>query len=164
MKLGLALLRLVLGGLFVGHGAQKLWGKFGGHGPEGTGQFFESLGLKPGKPMAIAAGAAEAGGGTLVALGLATPVGSMLISSTMITAILRAHRENGVWVTSGGFEYNLVILAALFALSDVGPGDLSLDEAFGTDMKGTRWALLQLALAGAGSFAAMQLGSSQVGG
>ncbi len=165
MRLGLALLQVVLGVLFVGHGAQKLWGKFGGHGPAGTGMFFESLGLKPGKPMALAAGASEAGGGALLTLGLATPLGSMLISSTMITAPLKAHRQQGVWLTGGGYEYNLLILAAAFVLADLGPGAMSLDEALGIETKGPAWALGQLALAAAGAAAVMQIGSSEaVGG
>ena len=73
MKLGLTLLRVVIGALFFGHGTQKLFGWFGGHGIEGTAGFFESLGLKPGRRHATAAGAAEAGGGALVALGFLTP-------------------------------------------------------------------------------------------
>jgi putative oxidoreductase len=164
MKLGLAVLRLVLGALFIGHGAQKLSGSFGGHGPEGTGAAFESLGLKPGKPLAMAAGANEAAGGALVGLGLFTPLGASLISSTMLTAIWTAHRKQGVWAASGGYEYNLVILAAVFALSDLGPGDLSLDAARGSEMHGLAWALLQLAAAAAGSAAVIGLGKREVGG
>ena len=75
MKIGRLILRFVVGGYFFGHGTQKLFGWFGGHGPEGTGQFFESLGMRPGKRHAVAAGAAEAGGGTLLVLGAATPLG-----------------------------------------------------------------------------------------
>ncbi|NEE14438.1 DoxX family membrane protein, partial [Streptomyces sp. SID7499] len=71
--LGLLLLRLGAGGALAAHGAQKLFGWFGGHGIEGTGQFMESVGYVPGKTSATAAGLAEAGGGTLLALGLATP-------------------------------------------------------------------------------------------
>ena len=73
MKLGRLILRLIVGGYFFGHGTQKLFGWFGGHGPEGTGQFFESIGLRPGKRHALAAGAAEAGGGALLVVGAATP-------------------------------------------------------------------------------------------
>jgi putative oxidoreductase len=165
MKLGLFLLRLILGGLFVGHGAQKLFGSFGGHGPDGTGAFFESLGLRPGKPMALAAGVNEAGGGALVAAGLATPVGASMISSAMITAIWKVHRQNGIWASSGGYEYNLIVLAALFALSDIGPGPLSLDHVRCSDMHGLGWALLELAAAGAGAAAVMAVGGSErIGG
>ena len=161
MKLGLLLLRLVIGGLFVGHGAQKLFGAFGGHGPEATGAFFEKLGLRPGKQMALAAGANEAGGGALVAAGLATPVGASLISATMLVAIAKVHGEKGPWVTGGGYEYNLLILAALFALSEIGPGPLSLDHARGSDMHGVGWAVLELALAAAGATAVLKLGENE---
>jgi putative oxidoreductase len=87
MKLFLLVLRLLLGGLFFGHGMQKLKGWFGGHGLEGTGAFFESLGMRPGRQHALAAGASEAGGGVLLALGLATPAAAAGITGVMTTAI-----------------------------------------------------------------------------
>ena len=83
MTFGIALLRAVVGGLFIGHGLQKLLGKFGGHGLEGTAGFFEQLGLRPGKVHATAAGVAEAGGGALLVLGAATPLASAAITGTM---------------------------------------------------------------------------------
>src|SRR5947209_4331600 len=128
MKLGLTALRLVVGGLFAGHGAQKLFGWFGGHGLEGTGHFFESLGLRPGRRHATAAGATEAGGGALLALGLLTPAAAAGLIGTMFTAIRKVHGPKGPWVTDGGYEYNLVLIAAVIALADVGPGDWSLDH------------------------------------
>ena len=103
MKLGLTFLRTVIGALFFGHGAQKLFGWFGGHGPEGTGQFFEGLGLKPGIKHARAAGAAEAGGGVLLALGLFTPAAAAAIIGVMSTAIRTVHMKNGPWVSDGGY-------------------------------------------------------------
>src|SRR5438067_12051462 len=103
MNLGLLILRVVVGGLIVGHGTQKLFGWFGGHGLDGTGGFFESLGLRPGKHNAIAAGAAEAGGGALLAAGLATPVAGAAITGTMITAIRHVHWAKGPWMGDGGF-------------------------------------------------------------
>src|SRR5436305_9577037 len=87
MTLGLLVLRVIVGLLFVGHGAQKLFGVWGGHGLEGTGGFFQSLKLHPGRPMAFMAGAAEFGGGALIALGLLTPVGALLVPAPMVTAI-----------------------------------------------------------------------------
>lgn len=164
MKLGLLVLRLVLGGLFAAHGAQKLWGSFGGHGPDGTGMWFESLGLKPGKPLALAAGGSELTGGALVGLGLFTPVGATLLSSTMLTAIWKVHRKNGVWVSNGGYEYNMTVIALLFALADAGPGDLSIDAALDNEMHGPRWALLSLAAAAAGAAGMIALGGSSIGG
>jgi putative oxidoreductase len=161
MKLGLTLLRLVVGGLFVGHGMQKLAGKFGGGGIEKTGQAFESLGLRPGKTHAIAAGVAEAGGGALLAAGAATPVSATLLSGTMITAIRTVHASKGPWATNGGYEYNLVLLAIVFALTDVGPGDWSLDAARGRTRWGTPWALAQLGAGALGSVAAVAYGKSR---
>ncbi len=160
MKLGLTLLRWIVGGLFFGHGAQKLFGWFGGHGPEGTGQFFENLGLRPGRRHATAAGAAEAGGGALLALGLFTPAAAASLIGVMSTAIERVHFKKGLWVTQGGFEYNLVLIAALVALVDAGPGDLSLDHALGTEIRGPLMALLALAGGVAGAAALTRAGSS----
>ena len=132
MKIGRLLLRLVVGGLFVGHGTQKLFGWFGGNGLDATAQGFEHLGLRPGRQNAIAAGAAEAGGGALLAVGLATPLASSVLIATMLTAIHRVHAKNGPWTTNGGYEYNLVLIVAALTLAEVGPGALSLDGASGT--------------------------------
>src|SRR6185312_16405913 len=118
MKLGRLILRLIVGGYFVGHGTQKLFGWFGGYGPEGTGQFFESLGLRPGKRHALAAGAAEAGGGALLVTGAATPIAASVLTATMLTAINRVHLKNGPWVTDQGYEYNLVLIAVTLALAE----------------------------------------------
>jgi putative oxidoreductase len=161
MQAGLALLRTIVGGLFIGHGLQKLTGWFGGHGLKGTGEFFEAIELRPGVAHAAAAGAAEAGGGALLAAGLQTPLGATLLSGTMITAIRKVHLSKGVWATDGGYEYNLVLLAIVFALSDVGPGRLSLDAARGGERKGLGWALAQLAAAAIGSTVAIELGKRQ---
>jgi putative oxidoreductase len=161
MKLGLTLLRLIVGGLFFGHGMQKLTGNFGGNGLEKTGQAFESLGLRPGKTHAIAAGIAEAGGGTLLAAGAATPLGATLLSATMVTAIRTVHAPKGPWLTNGGYEYNLVLLAIVFAVTDVGPGHWSLDGVRGRERWGVPWALAQLAAGLAGSAAAVAYGKSQ---
>jgi putative oxidoreductase len=149
MKLLVLLARLVLGGLFIGHGTQKLLGWFGGYGPDGTGGFFESLGLRPGRQHAMAAGAAEAGGGALLALGLATPAGAAAITGVMTTAIRTVHQPNGPWVTENGWEYPAVIIATVLAITEVGPGPLSLDAALGRERRGTGWALAAL-IAGVG--------------
>ncbi len=91
MALGRLLIRTVVGGFFVGHGTQKLFGWFGGPGLEGTGQFFETIGLRPGRRNAIAAGTTEALGGALLAAGLATPLAAAGLSSVMLTAIRTVH-------------------------------------------------------------------------
>jgi putative oxidoreductase len=152
MRLSALLIRAVVGPLFIGHGTQKLFAWFGGGGIESTGEQFESLGLKPGRHQARAAGLAETLGGVLLTLGFLTPVGATFVSGTMITAIRKVHGEKGPWVTQGGYEYNLVLLAAMVALTEIGPGPLSLDSAVAPDLKGTRWALLQLGAAAAGSY------------
>src|SRR5437763_9567453 len=161
MKLGLTALRWVIGGLLAGHGAQKLFGWFGGHGLEGTGKVFESIGLRPGRRHATAAGAAEAGGGVLLALGLLTPVAAATLIGVMSTAIQKVHFKNGLWATDSGYEYNLVLIAAVLALADVGPGELSLDHALGTEVKGPLVALA--ALAGGVAGAAVMTRSSAPG-
>jgi putative oxidoreductase len=122
MKL-ITLLRLLVGLLFAGHGAQKLFGWFGGHGLEATAQGFDGMGLKPGKQTAIIAGASEAGGGVLLAAGLATPLAGAAITGTMVQAIRTVHGKNGPWVTNGGWEYNAVLIAAVIAVveEDAGP-------------------------------------------
>lgn len=158
MKLGLLLVRTLVGGLMFGHGTQKLFGWFGGHGPEGTGQFFEGLGLVPGRRNALAAGAAEAGGGALLALGLCTPLAGAGLTGAMTTAIATVHAPRGPWVTDGGWEYNAVIAATVFAVVDAGPGALSLDALRGRERWGTRWALAQLGAGMAGSAIAIAQG------
>lgn len=136
MKLGLTVLRVIVGGLFFGHGTQKLYGWFGGHGLDATAGFFENIGLRPGKRHATAAGFSEAGGGALIALGFLTPAAAAALMGTMATAIRTVHGSKGPWVTDGGYEYNLVLIAAMLALADVGPGDFSLDHALGIEVKG----------------------------
>jgi putative oxidoreductase len=157
MKIGRLLLRLVVGGLFVGHGTQKLFGWFGGQGLDATAQGFEQLGLRPGRRNAIAAGGAETGGGALLAVGLATPLAASVLIATMLTAIHRVHGKKGPWLNDGGYEYNLVLIAAALALAEVGPGGLSLDGALGRERSGSGWALGALGagvLGAIGSYAA----------
>lgn len=134
--LGKLVLRATIGGYFVGHGMQKLAGWFGGGGPEGTGEHFEQIGLRPGRESALLAGAAETGGGLLLALGLLTPAAVSMLTGVMTNAIRHVHWQNGLWVTEGGIEYPAVILAALAALGDDGPGALSLDEVLGIRIRG----------------------------
>ncbi len=136
MGLGKLMLRVTLGGYFVGHGMQKLAGWFGGAGPDGTGQHFEQIGLRPGRENALLAGAAEAGGGSLLALGLFTPAAVSMLTGVMTNAIRHVHGRNGLWVTEGGVEYPVVVLAALAALADGGPGRFSFDEALGIKLRG----------------------------
>lgn len=163
MRLGIGLLRAIVGVLFMGHGLQKLPGWFGGRGLKGTGETFESIGLRPGKAHAAAAGASETLGGAMLAGGLLTPLGAALLSGTMITAIRKVHLAKGVWATNGGYEYNLVLLAIVFAVTDIGPGEWSVDEALGTRRSGPGWALAQLAAGAIGSVCAVAIGGRETG-
>ncbi len=127
MSLGLLLIRLVVGLTFAGHGVQKLFGWFGGHGLKGTAGFMESIGMKPGYLMALMAGLGEVLGGLLFAAGLLTPLGAALIIITMLVAIFTVHGKNGYWVTSNGYEYNLMLIVVALGVALIGPGAYSLD-------------------------------------
>jgi putative oxidoreductase len=161
MQIGRLLLRLTVGGFFFGHGTQKLLGWFGGHGIEPTAQMFESMGMRPGRHNAIAAGAAEAAGGAGIALGLATPLAAGALTSVMLTAINRVHLKNGPWSANGGYEYNVVLIAAVLAITEVGPGTLSLDHALGNERTGAGWALAAAAIGAAGAIGAHQFAAAQ---
>ncbi|MBP3964585.1 DoxX family protein [Paenibacillus lignilyticus] len=127
LALGLLIIRVVIGLLFIGHGAQKLFGWFGGYGPKGTGGWMESIGMKPGVLMAVLAGLMEFVGGALFAAGLFTPLAAALIALTMLGAIVKVHGKNGLWVTANGYEYPLVALAVVVGVAFAGAGSYSLD-------------------------------------
>lgn len=154
MNFALLVLRLIVGGLFVGHGTQKLLGWFGGHGLDGTAAYFETTGLKPGRINAIAAGVAEVTAGVLLAAGFLTPLAAALITAVMVTAVWTVHRPNGLWITDGGYEYNLVLAAIAFAITAVGAGSWSLDAAWNLDLDGTSWAFIELAAGALGGWIA----------
>src|SRR5947208_2970631 len=107
MAEGLFFLRAFLGVLLFAHGTQKLFGWYGGYGPDGTGGFFEQVGHRPGRQMAILAGLSEAGGGTLLGLGLITPLAAAMIIGVMVTASVSVHGDKGLWATNGGYELPL---------------------------------------------------------
>lgn len=130
MNTGLLILRIVFGLLLVGHGSQKLFGTFGGHGIAGTAGWFESVGFRPGKPMAVLAGASELVGGLLLALGLLTPLASAIVIGTLLVAA-SVHLPNGLWGTNGGFEMPLLYITVAAGLAFTGPGKFSLDSALG---------------------------------
>jgi putative oxidoreductase len=139
MELGLLLLRSVVGLTLAAHGAQKLFGWFGGYGLDGTGGFMESLGFRPGRRAAFMAGLVEAGGGLLLAFGLLTPFAAAAIVAVMLVAVVTVHLKGGFFATGGGYEYNLVLAAAAVALAFTGPGVLSLDAALGLQLSGALW-------------------------
>jgi putative oxidoreductase len=133
MTTGLLILRIVIGLLLVGHGTQKLFGWFGGPGLAGIAGWFESLGFRPSKQMAIVAGLGETVGGLLLVLGLLTPLASAIIIGTLVVAA-STHLAGGLWAGNGGFELPLVYLTVAAGLAFTGAGAASLDNAFGLDL------------------------------
>jgi putative oxidoreductase len=131
MEIGLLLLRLTVGLTLAAHGAQKLFGWFGGHGIDAVGQMFGALGFQPGRRHALMASVVEIGSGLLLALGLLTPLAAALVFSVMIVAAVAVHVKNGFFITGGGFEYTLVLGIAALTIAFTGPGALSLDALFG---------------------------------
>ena len=151
MSYGLLLLRLFVGASFVGHGTQKLFGWWGGYGPQGTGGFFSSLGYKSGVQMAVLAGLAEAGGGMLLALGLLTPLACAAIAIVMLNAIFAVTLKRGFML---GSEIELTYLVTAISLAAIGPGRFSLDRAIGWDdeLSGVWWGVGAFVAAAAVSF------------
>ncbi|HEX6788825.1 MAG TPA: DoxX family protein [Gaiellaceae bacterium] len=161
MAYGLLFLRVVVGLSLSAHGAQKLFGWFGGGGPRGTAGFFGSLGFRPPLAMALIAGASECAG-ALFALGLLTPFAALALASVMVVAVGSVHWPNGFWATSGGFEYNLAIWSVAAAVAATGPGRFSLDNAFGIagSLSGIWWGVGVVVASLAGG--ALALASRQV--
>lgn len=125
--LGLLALRVGTGGVLFAHGGQKLFGWFGGHGLEATGEAMHHMGFRPGRQAALAAGVGEAGGGLLLALGLATPVAGAAASGAMAGAVA-VHAPAGFFATAGGYEYPAYLGFAAAGLGLTGPGRFSLDR------------------------------------
>jgi putative oxidoreductase len=140
--------RAIVGGYFVGHGVQKLFGVLGGHGLEATAAHFETIGLKPGKENAIAAGVAETAGGALLTLGLFTPFAGAALVGAMVTAARTVHLEHGPWLADGGVEYTAVLIAAVLAIVDASKNGDS----------GAMRALFALVLGAAASTAVIEAG------
>lgn len=125
---GALALRVPVGVIFMAHGAQKLFGSFGGYGVEGTGQWMASIGLEPGYLMALLAGSAEFFGGLFIILGLLTRPSAVVLAFTMIVAILVVHLQSGFFIANGGYEFGLALLAASVSLAISGAGSLALDN------------------------------------
>jgi putative oxidoreductase len=137
--LGLFVVRAVAGLLIAGHGAQKLFGWFGGYGVAGTGGFLESLGFRPGRAFAAAAGVSEFFGGLLIAGGLLGPVGPALVLATMLVVIVSVHWHNGVFAATNGVELPLLNASVAVAIALTGFGAGSLDAALGLTALWTPW-------------------------
>jgi putative oxidoreductase len=151
MEVGLFLIHAVIGSFVAAHGSQKLFGILGGYGLDGTGQYMESFGLRPGKLFAFAAGSAELVGGLAFAAGFLTPVAAALIATTMLVAARTDHAGKGFWIYNGGYEYVLTNTAVVIALAFHGAGEWSADNAIGWDVAGVAWGLGALAAAVVGA-------------
>lgn len=122
INIGLLIIRLVVGLSYAGHGSMKLFGWFDGGGLDGTAKFFESVGIKPGKLMAFAAGASELLSGLLFAAGVFMPIAAILIIFTMLVAIITVTGKNGYWITKNGWEFGAILMAVTLGVTLIGPG------------------------------------------
>ncbi|EKO3556741.1 DoxX family protein [Vibrio metschnikovii] len=129
-------LRIPIGIVFMAHGAQKLFGWFGGYGLEGTGQWMASIGLGPGMLMAFLAGSGEFFGGLAILLGILTRPAAAVLSVTMLVAIFAVHFEHGLFMSNGGYEFALALLAASVSLMMSGSGKLSIDQIISQRLRG----------------------------
>lgn len=129
-------LRIPIGIIFMAHGAQKLFGWFGGYGLEGTGQWIASIGLGPGMLMAFLAGSGEFFGGLAILLGILTRPAAAVLSVTMLVAIFAVHFEHGLFMSNGGYEFGLALLAASVSLMMSGAGKLSIDQIISQRLRG----------------------------
>jgi putative oxidoreductase len=148
---GLLLLRLAFGLLMAGHGAQKLFGLFGGNGLTGTARYLESLGYRPGTVFAVIGGASEFLGGIGLALGLLTPLAAAALIGVMINAMVTVGGANGLWITAQGVEYNVCIAVVALAVAAIGPGRLAVDRFFRWGSGGWPEAAVALVLGGIGA-------------
>jgi putative oxidoreductase len=137
---------------------QKLEGRFDGPGIDGTKEMMESLEMRPATAHAYAAGVTETAGGALLAAGAATPLAAASLIGVMITAIRKVHLKNGPWISNQGYEYNLVLIAALLAIVDGGPGPISVDALRRKSRRGFPAMLGALGLGAAASTIAIELG------
>ena len=153
MNFALLLLRLVLGTAFAAHGAQKLFGWFGGYGIQGTGAFVESLGFRPGTRFAILLGLSEFLGGILLALGLLGPIGPAMMISVMVVAILTVHKGNGFFAVTNGSELPILYTTGALTIALAGPGWYSMDYLLLDFVVPRSLTLMVLAVAVLGAFA-----------
>ncbi len=143
--------RVVFGLLMAAHGAQKMFGWFGGHGLKNTGEFLVQLGFRPGRLFAIAAGLGEVVGGLLTAFGLLGPVGPAIMIAVMLVAAISVHWKNGLFATQNGIEMPLLYATVAFGIGLAGHGRYSLDAAFGVASAWTTtttWVVLAVGVIG----------------
>jgi putative oxidoreductase len=149
VTLGLLILRLFTGLTLAAHGGQKLFGWFDGPGPRGTAGMFAKLGYRRPAAMALLAGLSELVGGVLFAVGLLTPLAAIAIVVVMLNAIAAVHWANGFFMTRGGYEFNLILVAIAIGVSATGAGRASLDHLLGIEgtLSGLWWAPIVLVVA-----------------
>jgi putative oxidoreductase len=167
LSVGLLIARVVIGLLMAAHGAQKLFGWFGGYGLNKTGEFFVHLGFDRGRAFAAVASTSEIAGGLLLALGLLGPVGPAIMIAVMVVAMVTVHWEHGLFATNNGIELPLLYAAAALGLGLAGPGAYSLDWALGITglwSPTTTIAILALGVAGGVGNLALRRRSSAVAG
>lgn len=136
LDIGLLVIRLLVGGLLIGHGLQKLTRRLGGDGLDGTAGFFGTLGYPSPRAMAVLAGATEAGVGALLAVGFALPLAAAGLIGVMLNAAVTVHASRGLWIQQGGYEYPLVLGALGLGLALTGPGALALGTRLGLELAG----------------------------
>ena len=162
---GLLIIRVFFGLALTGHGAQKLFGWFGGYGIKGTGGFFESIGFRPGAAFATAAGLSETGGGVLITVGLFTPFGAAAVLSAMLVAMVSVHLKNGFFAAGNGIELPFLYAVAALGIALTGAGAISLDSLLGLNFLVDPYlvaTLLVLAACGAAVTLGMRHGSASV--
>jgi putative oxidoreductase len=152
MSYGLLLLRVVIGLTFAAHGVQKLFGWFGGGGPEGTKALVGKLGFRAPGTMGVVLGLAETSG-VLFAAGFLTPLAAVDLVAVMLTAIVTVHWRNGFFNGKGGYEFNLALLTVAAAVAMTGPGRFSIDRLVGwdDDISGLWWGIGVLVVAALGA-------------
>jgi putative oxidoreductase len=160
MSYGILLLRVVVGLAFVGHGTQKLFGWFGGYGVQGTSGFFASKGYRAPVLMVVAAGLAEVGGGSLLALGFVTPFAGALLATVMFNAIGSVTFKKAFML---GSELEIAYLTVAVSLAATGPGRFSIDRALGWDdnISGVWWGVAALGAAAVASFLTLTIGRTR---
>ena len=147
MATGILLLRLTIGLTLAAHGAQKLFGWFGGPGLDAVGHAFDAIGFTPGRRHAMLAGLVEVAAGLLLALGLVAPLAAAAVLSVMMVAAVSVHGRNGFFITEGGYEFNVVFGMAAWTIAFTGPGPYSLDAALGPALGGEGWGLTAFVIA-----------------
>ena len=160
MSYGILFLRVVLGLIMAGHGAQKLFGWWNGPGLQGIHGWLTSMRFRGGCLPVSFLVSAEFAGGLLLVLGFATPFAALAIIAVMFVAIATTHWRNGFWNGAGGYEFNLLILVAAASVAAIGPGRFSLDRAFGwaDNLSGVWWGVGVLAAAALAALATLTLG------